>query len=91
MKYTVVWHPRATDELTRLWVAASDRGSMTAAANSIDRILQRDPVLRGETHTVSTRGLLVRPVVAIYRVVDEDRIVKILSIQLAPPDPGIPD
>lgn len=85
MKYTVVWQPKATDELAQLWINSADRGSVTAAADSIDRMLQRDPVLRGETHTASTRVLLVRPLAAVYRVVEDDRIVKVLLIRPAPP------
>lgn len=85
MKYTVVWDSAALDELTQLWTDSSDRESVTAAANSIDRMLQWDPVLRGETHTDSTRVLLIRPLVVVYSVSDGDRIVKVVSIQPSPP------
>lgn len=88
MKYTVIWAPEALDELTQLWIDSSDRQSVTDAANSVDRLLQRDPVLRGETHTRSTRIVIIGPLVVIYRVYDDDRMVKLLSIQPLPPRNG---
>ncbi len=38
-RYTVVWHDDARDELARLWLAASNRQSISDAANTIDREL----------------------------------------------------
>jgi hypothetical protein len=85
MTFTVTWNEAALDELLQLWNDAKDRGSITLAAKAIDPTLRNDPVLRGETYTASTRVLILRPLLVIYRVFEADRVVKILSVCRAPP------
>lgn len=51
MKYTVLWKPAAEEELTRIWLAAVDRAEATAAANRMERLLQRNPDTLGESRS----------------------------------------
>lgn len=39
MKYTVTWKPRVKEELARIWMEATDRTAVTAAADAIDERL----------------------------------------------------
>ena len=68
MRYTVVWKTSAERELAEIWNDSSVRSEVTSAADSIDRQLCTDPVLRGETCTRTTRVLVVPPLLVTYRV-----------------------
>jgi hypothetical protein len=48
MRYTLTWHPSAEQELANIWLNATDRQAITSAANSIDHLLEFDPLSRGE-------------------------------------------
>jgi len=85
MIYTVVWSQNAIIDLSELWLGSPDRRLLTRAADAIDTTLRIDPVLRGETYTISTRLLTIPPLLVLYRIIDEDRIVRILSIHPVPP------
>lgn len=85
MTYTVVWTENAQSDLLRLWLESTNRALITRAADAIDPTLRIDPVLRGETYSASTRLLTIPPLLVLYRIVEEDRMVRILSIQPAPP------
>ena len=49
MRFTVTWHPEAENELTELWLLATDREDITAAVQAIDIALATDASARGET------------------------------------------
>jgi plasmid stabilization system protein ParE len=84
MTYTVAWTENAQSDLLRLWLESTNRALITRTADAIDPTLRIDPVLRGETYTASTRLLTIPPLLVLYRVVEEDRMVRILSIQPVP-------
>ncbi|MGE5193676.1 MAG: type II toxin-antitoxin system RelE/ParE family toxin [Deltaproteobacteria bacterium] len=84
MKYTVVWKPAAENELAAIWNIASDRAAATAAADAIEKSLRTDPVLRRETSTRTTRVIIEAPLIVKYRIFDDDRLVRILTVQRLP-------
>jgi hypothetical protein len=47
MRYTVVWEEPALDELAVIWLQATDRSAVSAAADQVDRILCTDPATKG--------------------------------------------
>ena len=49
MKYTVVWAPKAEEELADLWVNSPDRADIASAADAIDAMLRARPTERGES------------------------------------------
>ena len=49
MTYTVVWIPKAQDDLTAIWLNAADRATISKAANSLDRELTQNPAAVGES------------------------------------------
>jgi hypothetical protein len=48
MSWTVNWLPDAEQELADSWLNAPDRDAVTHAAQTIDELLQRDPLKAGE-------------------------------------------
>ncbi len=80
MRFTVVWVMFAQNELARIWNNASDRAAVTAAANRIDLLLQRDPASKGESRGGSTRVLFETPLAVTFRVSELDRQVYVLDV-----------
>jgi hypothetical protein len=66
--------------LTELWLAASDRASITAAVDEIDRLLAIDPHGAGESRSEFTRVLFVPPVGVFFEVDDASKVVEVLKV-----------
>jgi hypothetical protein len=47
-RYTVVWHQDALDELSSIWISASDRRAITEATRQVDSELSADAGHCGE-------------------------------------------
>ncbi len=84
MKYTVTWKPSVKGRLADIWMTAPDRSAVTAAANSIDRLLRVDPLGRGESRSDTARILIVLPLAVVYEVDQDDRLVQVLSVRHVP-------
>ena len=80
MKFTVTWARSAEAELTSVWLNATNRPLVTRAADYIDKALQTDPEHQGESRGEAGRILLVAPLGARYRVLLDDRQVRILQV-----------
>ena len=80
MKYTVLWLKPAEAKLADIWLAADDREAITRAAREIDRFLNIHPHTVGETRSEEKRILIVAPLCVIFRVYEDDRIVRIASV-----------
>jgi hypothetical protein len=83
--FTVVWVRSALDELATLWNAAesSDRTAITSAANRIDNLLSKNPYEQGESRPKGRRILIDLPLVVIYEIREQDRMVRVLQSRLA--------
>jgi plasmid stabilization system protein ParE len=79
MKYTVVWRARAEADLASIWLAAEDRDAVTQAAAEIDSVLREDAPSKGESRSGDKRILLLPPLAVDFSVIDDDRLVSILS------------
>ena len=79
MRYTVIWHPAAENELADIWVRFADRDEITRAANQIDQLLASDPASQGEEF-YGDRVLVVLPLAVTYAVQEADRTVIILQV-----------
>lgn len=80
-RYTVVWVRSAEDDLAELWIAVSERSTVTAAALEIDRQLSSDPASKGEPLKEGLRALNVPPLRVIYSVSDDDVIVEVAVVR----------
>ena len=68
MTFTVVWKPTAERLLTKMWLAAADRQSITNAADTIDALLRSDPLTVGESREGNSRLIYVS--FSAYRRID---------------------
>lgn len=80
-RYTVVWVESAHDELAALWLKASDRNAVTAAAHAIDQELGEDAPGKGSALKEGLRSLYTPPLKSIFTVREEDRIVEVLRVR----------
>jgi hypothetical protein len=85
MTFTVVWKNTAEDALAELWIRYEHyRDALSDAANQIDALLRVDPQRKGRPYITSSRVLLVPPLGVIFRVIESDRIVRILQVWYIP-------
>jgi len=84
MRYTVLWKPAAERQLAELWLDAAVRHAVTQAAQEIDERLGTDPSHEGESREQGRRVLIVQPLAAFYRVVEDDRKVLVLHLRHIP-------
>jgi len=91
-RYTVVWSPELEANYAARWNSASpyDRIRLTEAANRIDHDLRFAPGRRGrgspeqpDRHVWRVHGI-EPPVVVVFDVSAEDRIVRVLEILMNP-------
>ncbi len=81
MRYTVTWAPSARDiELTTIWLQAPDRGAVTKASHEIERKLRTDPETQGQDF-YGDRILEVWPLIVVFAVYPDDRLVEILQVR----------
>jgi len=84
MRFTVAWKPWAKERLAEIWIEATDRRSVSSAANEIDRLLRNDPQSRGESRDEFSRILIVLPLAVVYEIHERDRMVSVLSVRHVP-------
>jgi plasmid stabilization system protein ParE len=73
-----LWKGRAERQLAETWSNAADRRAVTAAANSIDRMLQTDPQTHGESRSGGRRVLVVPPLAIAFEIHEQ---VLVLSVR----------
>jgi hypothetical protein len=79
-RFTVMWHGDARNELAELWMAAPDRGAVSAAADSIDLHLSTDATAKGTSIPDALRQFTVPPLRVLFAVSEADRTVRILEV-----------
>ena len=85
MSFTIVWRPIAETQLAEIWLAATDRAAVTAAANEIETALRSSPESVGESRDERTRVAVVPPIAVHFEVRDADRLVLVLTVHSIPP------
>lgn len=80
MRFTVTWLPRALTQLAEIWEGASDRTSVTRAADEIDRLLTESPEAMGESRANGFRIDCVGPLACIFHVSEPDRTARVVRI-----------
>ena len=81
IRFTVVWPQSALDELAGIWIASSDRSSVTQAANQIDRELADNPQAQGLELSEGIRAYYRQPLRVLFAIREDDRIVEILTVK----------
>ena len=80
MKFTVTWTPDAEAQLTRIWLAARDRTTLTAATHAIEQKLGTDPANAGESRDPGRRITIEEPLAVIFRVDETPYTVRVLRV-----------
>ncbi|MBL8794175.1 MAG: hypothetical protein JNM56_09735 [Planctomycetia bacterium] len=83
MKYSVAWLSSAERELTTLWLDAADRNAISRAAHAIDRQLQQDAHLKGESRHGGRRILNELPLVVSFRADPTAAVVLVSQVWAA--------
>ena len=84
MKFTVIWKPAAETQLATIWLEASDREAISSACQSIEAALGQTPELTGESRPLDCRVAFVAPLVVMFRVSVDDRLVEVASVRHIP-------
>ncbi len=79
MTFTVIWILPAENALATLWTAGPNRSAISGAADRIDRLLKHDPQRLGVPLFDTVRGLAVAPLAVEFEVLEQDRLVYVLS------------
>lgn len=83
MRYTVVYDLTAENELMKIWMRAPNPRAVSNASNDIDRQMKRSPDRIGQSFG-SYRRLTVYPLAVDYTVSPQDRMVRVVRIELLP-------
>jgi hypothetical protein len=80
--YDVGWVESAVLKLAEAWTRANsaDRAAITAASHRIEEALRLNPLDAGESRADERRIFIDLPVVVIYEVDDDKRIVTVLDV-----------
>ncbi len=79
MRFTVTWCPSALAALAEIWMQASDKQSVTQAANLIDHGLGTSPEKQGKG-TDEQRFWPVYPLLVHYRISRLDCLVEVIRV-----------
>jgi hypothetical protein len=84
-EFTVTWDTQASNELARLWLDNPRIGAeITIAADEIDRLLAARPLELGVETAPNTRQYVEPPLKVLFRVSEDDRLVRVLYVKLWP-------
>jgi hypothetical protein len=82
--YTVDWSSVAEDQLTDIWLQASDRRAVTVAEATIHNLLERDPLGHGINVSEDLRKLTVAPLTVYYEVSTAQKVVDVQAVAFTP-------
>jgi mRNA-degrading endonuclease RelE of RelBE toxin-antitoxin system len=82
MRYTVLWLPRAEQELAALWLDANQREAITRAAHELDQRPANDAQDEGESREADLRIAFAAPLGIEFQVEEEDRVVRVIQVWL---------
>ena len=78
--YTVRWKRTALDQLTEIWLNASDRAVINSAVDEIDQLLSLRPNETGESRTEELRVYFCSPVGVFFEIDEASDTVHVLRI-----------
>jgi hypothetical protein len=84
MRYTVVTSDAVDQQLTDIYLRATDKQAVRAASDRIDRILKTMPERQGEEYG-DDRRLVIDPLAVVFHVLPDDCQVQILQYEYLEP------
>lgn len=79
--YTVVWSESAEREFIQLWLTSEHPAEVQAAADYLEKLLANNPTGIGRIYSSQSRTVENGRVKLLYRVLESDRIVRILVVK----------
>jgi hypothetical protein len=80
MRYTVIWEKPAENQLSRIWMRATDKQAVTDASNRIDRELLIDAHRKGRPLGVF-RTYTDDPLAVLFHVDPGDCMVRVVQVR----------
>jgi mRNA-degrading endonuclease RelE of RelBE toxin-antitoxin system len=81
--YKIEWRPAAIDQLTSLWITATNRAELSDAVQRLDRILSADPYgLHTQDVSEGLRGANAPPLRVLFTVSESDRQIRVLAVRI---------
>ena len=81
IRFTVVWHIDARNQLAEIWVRAEDRNAVSRASDAIDNFLAVDATAKGTVVEGDLRELTIQPLKILFGVSEPDRLVKVVDVE----------
>jgi hypothetical protein len=78
--YEVVYSPEAEDDLTLLWLHATDRSAVTLASELADRLLAADPYQTGVPLAEGLWAITVPPLRLYFEIDESARRVEVARV-----------
>lgn len=78
--FTVEWGDDDLDDLTSIWLNASDRNAVTKAEAEVNRLLKQNPLGIGENLSEGLRRIVVAPLIVYYTVDSENLVVEVEGV-----------
>lgn len=85
-RFTVVWLEEAVDDLADCWLNAADRMAVSNVANTIGRLLAKQPARRAVLLTENLMKVDLPPLRVYFCLHADDCRVEITNIVLIPDD-----
>jgi hypothetical protein len=81
MRYAVEWVPQAEDDLTTIWLAATDRDAVALAVHRLENALAFDPLRLGEGRESSVHRFTTYQMLSImFEVIEDDKKVLVHGV-----------
>ncbi len=80
MNYMVIWMPVALQQLTTIWLASTNRTTVSIASHAIEVAIAASPHAVGTLHFDTVYEYTHLPLTVEYEVIDADRRVFVLTV-----------
>ena len=80
MNYSVYWNDDALDTLATIWTQSADRGAVTKAQATVDRLLTANPLVNGAPASEGLWAIEVHPLRVQFEIDISNRAVKVVSV-----------
>lgn len=79
MKWTVVWHPKALEDLADIWRRSHRKQLISNACDEIDARLINNPRQHGKLQR-NKLVLHVSPISISFEILEDDRLVRVVQV-----------
>ena len=80
MKWTVTWTNEAEEELTDIWLRATNKRRITEASDRIERELRRNADKKGKS-VARHRVLHIPPLAVAFELIPDDCLVRVIHVE----------